>query len=201
MDRDALINRLVDGRASADEWARFERLSETDSALWRDLIQAQRDQAGLVGAVESLIAVADAVDLPMRSEVMVGHRLRMIGSWGGWAAAATIALAWATGAPIFRGTDSDTTQAGFTGSVSPVDMLGEYIRRGQKNGTVVGEVPQKVLLRSAPLADGQGFAVLFERRIVERAVVGDMHVFQYSRDETGRPVPIPVTVRSSSGPF
>lgn len=196
-DKDLLISRVVDGEAGAADWDAFRALAARDPDLWRELAEAQRAHADLSAALAEAIAIADAVEAPVHEDMTrrFTDRWRMVGALGGWAAAAALALAWATGMagePV--GSSSGDQRASLPG-VSAFDTAAEayqaYLRQGQQAGRVVGEVPAKVLLEAQPAQGAAGYEVLYLRQIMERAVVSDL--YEFGVDERGQPVPVRVT--------
>src|SRR5690606_10456044 len=99
MTTEAVISRLVDGEGSPEDWRAFRAMAEREPSLWRELAECQQDHAELCAAVKAAIAVADEVEVDVRSEMAgrFSERMRLVASWGGWAAAAAVVLAWATG--------------------------------------------------------------------------------------------------------
>lgn len=121
LDRDLLISRVVDGVASDSDWSSLDVIARADSAIWRDLAQAQRCNSDLTHAVNCAIAGADRVQLldesayslvsassvnPIGRGAGAGSldlqshaqsRFNALARWTGWAAAAALALAWVSG--------------------------------------------------------------------------------------------------------
>ncbi len=194
-DVDLLLSRIIDGEAGTADWSSFKLLAEREPSLWRELAEAQRQQADLAAEVACAVSVADAVDVPFHehASVQLRERFRLVGTWGGWAVAAMVALAWTAGliGPSGQPGPSDNRASLLPTSFgSPADALRYYVDEGQKQGQVVGEVPAKVLLNSRRQATGEGFEVIYVRQIVERAVVDDL--YRFGSDELGQPVPVPV---------
>jgi len=207
-DRDILLSRVVDGTALDHDWAALEALGDKDPVLWRELAQSQRQQAALMSVVHAAGRVADEIDIEI-PEVHVIGRLSSVARWGGWAAAAAIAMAWLGG---LRTTGVGTNTAdvlpriGSSGSPafdSPADALQAYLNLGADEGTVLGEMPAKVVLQTMPAQDGSArYDVYYLRQIVERATVDDL--YRLSSDETGQgvtPVPTRPRVRPASGSY
>lgn len=206
-DRDLLISRVVDARASASDWVELDLLGASDPGVWRELAQAQRDKQLLDEAVERSIACAEHVDLPrgVRSHVP-GRRPaggRML-AWAGWGAAAALALVvWSGGRPATGPVQTagpsmipPFTQAS---SVTPDEALGQYLERGRETGRVVRQLPEFVMIDSAPAPDGSGYDVLYLRQIVERARVESLPSFKV--DEFGRRTTLPVRVLQVGPPM
>jgi hypothetical protein len=78
----------------------------------------------------------------------------------------------------------------------------EYQKLGKRDGIVVGELPDRVLLSAEPAADGDGYDVTVIRQVVERRRIKDVLQFP-SRNELGETIPVarpvPVTTGSSRG--
>lgn len=198
LDRDLLITRVVDCRASAEDWNALDRLALADATVWQDLARAQRDHALLSGAVMAEVVAADTITLPEHQapSYKLASRIRSAGAWGGWAAAAAVALAWMGGLPAGgfntgAGTGSQASMLPFGDASQALDA---YLDLGKKDGRVIQQLPGKVLLDNPqPAADGRGYEVIFIRQIVERERVPDL--YRFSRDETGGLTAVPVQVR------
>lgn len=202
-DRDVLISRVVDGRASGAEWAHLESLAARDSSVWREIAIAQRDQRAIEMIVGAAGDLAESVDLPFaRPENRRASSLQRMRTWGGWAVAAALAFAIVG---QYRGNSRsgahDQTAGPNIGSpLQPVayqtpDQALEYYRNeGRKTGVVLGEMPDQVLLAAEPAPDGQGYVVMFVRQLVERRQVKDVVGF-HTRDELGKIVSVPRSVQ------
>ena len=193
IDRDILITRVLDGEATPEDWAAFRAMAARDQSVWAELADAQQDRAELAGALAEVISVADRVDAPV--EVHAGERfnarLRLGVAWAGWAAAAMLAVGAFTGRLGLGGAPLGGTQeAGLFPVSSPEDALKLYFDKGQESGRVLGEMPDRVLLSSEPLADGSGFTVVYVRQFVERQQVPDL--FRLGINEAGQQVPVPI---------
>ncbi|MDX2118481.1 MAG: hypothetical protein SFY96_09900 [Planctomycetota bacterium] len=217
-DRDVLITRIIDQRASAADWQTIERIATTDGTLWREVALAQRDAALLSAAVGRAISVADSVTLESAAESSAAddalapipiQRGRVIrpAAWRGWATAAAVALAWFAGlqpggsnsSPML-GASLGPTQIGGTIVNTPTEALDAYRSLGQKEGRVVGEVPAKILVKSTPVDEGRGgYDVVYIRQIVERARVADP--VRFTQDEAGNAQPVTVPLKSSGSPL
>lgn len=197
LDRDLLISRVVDCRASAGDWAELDRMAKSDDSVWRELARAQREHALLAGAVMDEVMKADSVAIPEHhaASYKLASRIRSAGAWGGWAAAAAVALAWMGGLPAGdTGAGLPSNQASLAPFGSASDALNAYLDLGKKDGRVIQQLPGKVLVDDPrPAADGQGYEVIFIRQIVERERVPDL--YRFSRDEAGNLTAIPVQAR------
>jgi hypothetical protein len=206
---DLLISRIADGEAGENDWAAFTALAETDAggAAWRQLAQAQKDHGAMSLAVGVALHAADRVELPTAEAAALWTRrahaprhirtLTRFGAWSGWAAAAMVALAWFGGFGSGRGSISSPPNAAGWSIKSPDDAVKAYLDVGRRQGSVIGEMPNRVLVDSQPtvMEGGQrGIAVVYVRQFVERAVVSDMARLGF--DETGRCVPVPVPAQA-----
>ncbi|MEM9372659.1 MAG: hypothetical protein AAGA55_03365 [Planctomycetota bacterium] len=193
--RDLLISRVIDAEASADDWSAFRTLAESDPDVWRDLADAQQQNEVLGEAFRETIHVADSVDLPelIADDRPFQRRLDSIGRWGGWAAAAAVLLVWSTG---FRGTAPGqglgVQGAGYMGGpalaeASPDQAMERYIEAGRRAGSVVGEVPDRLVIETIPQRDGS-IEVVYLRQIVERRITDQ--VYRESMTDSGATVPV-----------
>ena len=198
VDREILITRVLDGEATPEDWAAFRAMAAQDQAAWADLADAQQDRADLASAVADAIAIADRVEAPVHRHAgeRLNARVRTGAAWMGWVAAATIAVVGFTGrfgAVSTPGTGADTQQAGLFSINSPEDAMKLYLDKGQAAGSVLGELPDRVMLSSAPAADGNGYTVVYLRQIVERHHVDSL--YQLGENEIGQPVVVPMVPR------
>lgn len=205
-DRDVLISRIVDGVAGPSDWVEIDMISGADQGIWREIAQAQRDKQLLDFAVTRATEQADRVDLPEPAPLVIIRRARMGAvQWAGWAAAAVLALAMLI-VPNWN-TASNTNTAGLNNLIptfdqpptSPDAALDNYLARGRETGRVVRQLPDYVVLDSAPAPDGNGYDVIYLRQIVERARVDSLN--KYKVDESGRKIPLPVTRIDSLPPL
>lgn len=196
VDRDILITRVLDGEATPEDWAAFRAMAARDQAVWADLADAQQDRADLASAVADAIAIADRVEAPVHRHAgeQLNARIRTGAAWLGWVAAAMVAVAGFTGrlgtpaAGVGPGVGAQ--QAGLFPISSPEDAMKLYLDKGQQAGSVLGEVPDRVLLSSAPAADGNGYEVVFLRQIIERQRVKTL--YQLGENEAGQAVAVPI---------
>jgi hypothetical protein len=215
---EVVMSRAVDGCTSHADWSALEAAGERDPQVWRRLALAHRDHAQLSLRVQELVARADAIEVSPADDTkrLVLHsahtqrdllhhhtrepRLGSLRSWGGWAAAAMLTVALVisrTGqpeviAPLTQGGVGTQANASLGGGISSAaDALSQYLTKGKTEGRVLGEVPDKVLVESTPLMDGQGYEVVYVRQIVERAHVPDLYRFSHDESGTARAVPVP----------
>lgn len=200
-DRDRLIARIVDAEAGPADWRAFRQASERDPAIWAELGDAQLRHEMLCESVREAVAVADAVDLPLvvPDDAPMQRRLDGLARWGGWAVAAALLLIWSTGTPLF-GPDQGSgrgpvQQAGLLpagpalSEATPDQALERYLDAGRVAGVVIGEMPERLIVDTAPRDDGT-IEVVYLRQIVERRVTD--RVYRESIDESGRAVAVPV---------
>ncbi len=192
IDRDILLTRVLDGRASPEDWAAFRAMAARDPEVWADLADAQQDRAELQIALAQATQIADHIDAPV--DIVTGERLtarlNRAAAWVGWIAAATLAMTTITAHSVKRTTavPPPTQQAGLFSVSSPQEALKMYFNKGKEAGTVLGEVPDRVLLQTTPSPDGQGYELVYLRQIVEKTHVNEL--YQLAIDEAGRRVPV-----------
>ena len=189
IDRDMLISRVVDDQASDADWAHLRRLGENDAGVWRELAEAQHEHAELCRAVESAIAAADDIDAPVEAGVQrrFAQRVRVVATWGGWAVAATLVLAWVS-APA----DSGVARGSLL-DLTPDQAIQRYLDEGQRTGQVIEEIPQRVLIETRPGVNGDGVEVIFLRQFIERTHVRTL--YRTGQDESGRRISVPIEIQ------
>lgn len=200
-DLDILISRVVDGRAAAPDWNQIESHAAGDAGVWKQVALAQRDHSLLCGAVFRATAPAVRIEIPAQPSVQipesyridhasVTHRSRRVAAWAGWAAAAAMALAFLgrSNVPV---SGPSQEEAGLGSRItSAADALNLYLNKGQADGSVIGQEPNKQILEVQPLAGRQGYKVIFVRQIIEQAEVDNL--YRFTSDELGRLSPVPV---------
>jgi hypothetical protein len=197
---DILITRVVDGVAAPADWDSLEALASADPTVWRELALAQRTEHLLKSAAAEAVVPAARIELPTVAgkigEDGLRLRLRRVATWGGWAAAAVVTLAFfGKGAPA----NSGVQPAGLDAPIRTAsDALKQYIDQGKKEGRVIGELPEHVLMDAEQAQDGKGYTVVFVRQIVERTKVDSLS--QISHDEAGKPCLAPARMTVAKGP-
>jgi hypothetical protein len=193
---DILISRVVDGVARPEDWDALEQLGATDSSVWRELAQAQRAEQVFKAAACEAVAAVDHIELPPVGLVHAEHRLkfraRQVASWSGWAAAAALALAFLGRAQI--GPSGPGSQAASILPFATADQAYEqYLAQGKKEGKVLGEMPQRVLVDTVQMPDGR-LRVVFLRQIIEQKTLDELR--QLSNNEAGEQclVRVPIVV-------
>lgn len=202
MSTAAVISRLVDGEGSPADWQAFRALAESDPTLWRELAEFQQDHAELAAYVNRAVAIADTVEVDVQGEMhrRFAERMRVVATWGGWAAAAAIVLAWTTAihAPAQQSSPVTTSSLGVNlpqpAPQSASDAFNDYIEKGKQSGLVVGEVPNRVLVEARPMKAG-GYEVIYLHQVLERRTVRELSTL--ATDEFGTPVPIPIAPAST----
>jgi len=205
-ERDMLISRIIDGRATSTDWRLLDAEGTHDPSVWRELAHAQRDHQALCAVMDRASSVADAVDLP--PEAAANYRFPGVAggvrAWGGWAAAAAILIV-ATSRGVFTPSADPVlggNQAGLLPRIGAASAetassaWDRYLDVGAREGRVVRELPDKVMVETVPAADGAGYDVYFVRQILERVRVPDLYTGV--TDEVGNTRPIRVRVRSQS---
>jgi hypothetical protein len=187
------MSRVVDGAAGPADWDALEALALTDSTVWRELALAQRADQLLKAAVREAAAPREHVELPPLGAAHAEHRLkfrlRQVATWGGWAAAAAVTLAFLgfgqVGGPGVQ-------PASIVPTITSADQaLDKYLDLGKKEGRVIGELPDRVMVNATKLPDGH-MQVVFVRQIVEKTEVRGLS--QPSTSEAGQRVLTPVEV-------
>jgi hypothetical protein len=189
---DILISRVVDGVARPEDWDALEQMGAADSLVWRELAQAQRAEQVFRAAACEAVAVVDRVELPrvVQAERQLKFRAGRVASWGGWAAAAAVTLA-------FLGRGQLGVPSGQSAAILPTfssdQAIEHYLSQGKKEGKVLGEVPQRVLVDTVQMPDGR-LKVVFLRQFIEQKTMDQLR--QLSTDEAGdqRLVPVPILV-------
>lgn len=197
-DRDILISRVIDGIARDHDWGALDKIAEADPAVWRELALAQRQNAELAGAVGRAVSVADDVEIDGREAPVVIARIGGLSRWGGWAAAAALALAWIggsrLGAPQGPGSTRDPVQRAALLPVSAAEALQAYLSKGADEGLVLGEMPTKVMLDAVPVGQDDGHTdVYYIRQIIERVRVEEL--YRASNNEAGAVTPTGSRIR------
>ncbi|MDX2115128.1 MAG: hypothetical protein SFZ24_05830 [Planctomycetota bacterium] len=206
---DVLIGRVVDGEATSADWAALEHLASRDPLVWERLGRAQRTHARLEREVEDAIAIAELIDLPSARAVAVDSFRLRLRQYGGWAAAAAVALAWVGAQTPLVSHPAPTSTAALVpiaapAQVAPDQLFDRYVLEGVAQGRVVGVMPP-VLVRTEPAADGNGKQVIFLRQVLERATMTDVTPVSIQLDEHGTPryvpteTPIPTLLQPSTG--
>lgn len=199
-ERDVLISRVVDGMASAQDWASFRAVAASDPSIWAELGDTQRQQEAVRDELHSALAFADRVALPggMIDDAPVRHRLDMVSRWGGWAAAIALMVVWLVGAPAGQTGPADPSgpQTGnVLGGIIPLSeappeqAFDRYMAAGQQEGRVIAEMPDQVVIETKPMNDGT-IEVLYLRQIIERRVIDQ--AYRELRDDAGNVYAVPV---------
>ena len=179
-----VIAQIVDGDAGAGEWDELSALGADDPAIWRRLADSLRDHKSFARAVNASVAQAEMVELPAVPQQTARPksvlRFPTWPSWSGWAVAAMVTLA-ATGYMLMN-----ESQTGMTAAQSTPDLLQAYLDQGRQEQSVIGELPERVLIDMQPSATGTGYDLLYLRPILERTHVPDLYRYE-GRDELGRP--------------
>jgi hypothetical protein len=201
---------VVDGEATSLDWSALDQIAASDAAVWERLGRAHRAHARLEREVEDAIAIAELIGAPTSNPSASAGRFsfaRATRQYGGWAAAAAIALAWVglqrspapapqTGAPgprqagpvLASEPGANTAPLGIVGDrfagFTPEEALDHYVRSGLASGNVLGEM-QPMLLDARDLGEGKGKEVWYVRPILERTTVSDLSVLNPETDELG----------------
>lgn len=191
--RDVLISRIIDGEDDGRAWSEYAQIAVMDVNAWRELAQAQREHAALQQAVMREISIADEVELASSSHGASNQHAARLSRWGGWAAAAAVGVTWL--GTQFSAIQQSRTQEIMTNTASvipmsglqvdsPQDAISAYKTLGQRSGTVLGEIPDRVIVESRPLGGGRGYEVVYLRQFMERAQVAEL--YQVTHDDSGQ---------------
>lgn len=171
---DILISRILDRIETPEEWSEFRAIAAAEPSAWELLAEAQRDNDRLARLARDATEFAvtsplPAVEQPLRLPAAMVRR--PMSAAAGWAAAAVLLLSWiAIGPAAGRREPSDIQTAGLSPTPSVDEALQDYLKRGQADGVVLGEVEPKMLIDSRPL-EGGAVEVIFVRQILERRQV------------------------------
>lgn len=202
---DLSLSRLVDGVATRTDIDTIDSEEAARPGAWREVALAQKLNASLTSELRPVALQAQAIALPAAEQATplaapsdtsrtikhdphaerFSRRIRLGAAWGGWAAAAVIAIAARMPQP-----EANPSINASIPILSAADALTSYLSKGRNEGTVIGELPKKVLVNTTQAPDGQGYEVIFIRQIMERVRVDDL--YRYSSDELGNPTPIKV---------
>ncbi|MHC4427188.1 MAG: hypothetical protein ACYS0D_01100 [Planctomycetota bacterium] len=186
-----LISRAVGGDATTVEWDELTTQADERPQLWRRLGETLRDQTGFTRALEAAAAVAHEVEpewdaSPASGITSIAHS-RSLRHWSGWAVAAALVLAWVMSVTGPAPAPEQAQLAELLPTATAADLFDAYLARGRADDTVIGEVPEKIVVDSRTAPTGEGYELLYLRQILERAVVPDLYQVE-GADEMGRPV-------------
>ena len=105
VDRDVLISRLIDSRASDADWHAVRAIALSDATIWTDIALSQRQASMLCAVAAPVLSAAEATAMPLLDGPPALARLEGLNGWPdrlsmmrssrlGWAIAAMLALAW-----------------------------------------------------------------------------------------------------------
>ncbi|MCA9292544.1 MAG: hypothetical protein KDA20_01880 [Phycisphaerales bacterium] len=198
---DILIGRVTDGEASPADWGELEQLAKDDAHLWVRLAQAQRAHARVTRVVDEQVSIAELVELPDAPTYHLPFWQRAV-RFGGWAAAAVLAIAWGVDAPGERASlipDLKVT------SPTAEQAYADYMNAGLAEGRVLGELTPQVI-EAQPIEGGDGYETVFVRRIVERSHVTGAVELRVTVNDAGlqnvvrRPAAMELLLRGTQAP-
>lgn len=207
-ERDVLISRIIDGVATSNDWNIFRAVAAHDPSIWSELAGTQRMHQTLSETVEHHVSIADAIELPggLINDQPMRAKMDFVSRWGGWAAAAAILLVWFFGKPVMMSQPMDSTNqpavAGIPGmgvslkNAQPNQAFDQYLSSGLNSGQVIGEMPERIVIETRPMADGT-IEVLYLRQIIERQIID--HAYREVQNETGQVIPVPVQLSPTIG--
>lgn len=186
---DVAMSRVADSVATRADWDALEKAARTSPRIWEDLAltirQAQQLSAEVRAATQDGEGVQLLEEVAAPEETARPRAPRRLAAYGGWIAAALMVAAIGRWGSIAPRAGEQTNTASLS---SPMEYLSNYLSSGKKEGSVIGEMPRKLLLDTTPTEDGKGVYVLFVRQIVERVKVDDL--YRISVDELGNPTPV-----------
>ncbi len=164
METEALIGRVVDCEATADDCARFERMADADGTMWDALARRQLEQAMLASRVAARIAPADDVEAPARRR---GVRFGDVLGLSGWAAVIALLAWWAVAAGTGPRAPAPRVEP-VSEAIEPLTPAA-HLRKYLEADFVLGEL-DPVMLEAEPLPGGRT-RIRFIRRIEEHAEI------------------------------
>ena len=202
-EKSKLISRIVDREDRPEDWATLDDVLKRNSAGWRDLLFALRDDAEVRHAVGAHLAVADEVALPSGAAgVRNGWGMPAVLAATGWLAAVVLAVLW-LGSTLLWG-DSPAVVPGDSpaaGSGVLADLLNpaEAGQGAEATGAmfaaaeavadqVMGELP-RLMVQVRPIAGREEIEVLYVRRTLKRVLV--KKAYQLKVDESGHAFTVP----------
>ena len=182
-EQSLLFDRLVSSEASPEEWSAWVEQVGDDVDAWRLLAAAYRNEALLDRLAADDAGVADEVAPPSRA----ASSRRWVGPLAfstGWLAAAAVLIVTSV-LSMRSGTDAGTEYA--RPAVTPIaanadDALQLYLERGRDEGSVVEELPTRLLVDYRPLEEDGGYEVLYVRQILEKTIVPELYAPTASDD-------------------
>ncbi len=181
---DILIGRVTDGEASPMDWGELEQLAGTDPQLWARLAQAQRAHARFARVVDEQVSIAELVELPEAPIYQLSIWQRTA-RFGGWAAAAALAIAWGINAPAGPGEIAGIGPSFVPARPTADQAYADYLQAGMDEGRVWGELTPQVI-ESHPIEGTDRYETVIIRRIVERSEVTGAVELRVTVDELGR---------------
>ena len=206
-DPDVVFSRLLDGRGKAADWQSLRDLTSRDGAAWDRLIGNAGDQdvlgdvVSMAGARAEACDVNDAAPAPLPFQSAQGRRAdrAVRAARLGWLVAACMALGLAsvslkTRLDVPPAPSTPVHEAGLVNlnSLTSNDLMTKFKDRAIREGSLVGEMPERLVIETRPSGDGKGYEVLYIRQLIERAVVDDL--YKLGTDETGRKVIVPASL-------
>ncbi len=204
-DREVLVSRLVDARASDQDWATLRALARVDETIWTEIIDTRRGCEALVREVAPIVDCAERVDVPhlrLTRAVPGGAGRSARSHLVGWAVAAVLALGFVaqqTGL-IQTGMEHRPGAQGTLMNVPPAtpqSAWDSYLSAGREAGLVVGELPERMVVDVRPSPTGEGYEAFYVRQVLERAWVSDL--YKIGVNESGKKVLIPTSAPVEGG--
>ncbi len=183
LEGDILIGRLLDGEATSDDRARFERLAELEPGIWRRYARGQEEARRLSAAYDHMMGTAMEVELPDIAAPRPGLRFRQLKSFSGWAAILILgaALTWTVRNGMNSSSpDSSIGQAAGILMSRPVDSEAADLQAYLNQSTVLRQL-DPLVLNVEELGDGR--LVIQFIRLIEEKVSMDRSLGDVQNDE------------------
>jgi len=202
-EKNRLISRIVDREDRPKDWTTLDDVAKQDSAAWRDLLFALRDDAEVRHAVAAQLAFADRVVLPKTSPTTGsgarnGWNTAAVMAATGWLAAVVLALLWLGSTLLWADSPAvdvnvDATAAATGDATAATGIL----LPAEDADNVVGELP-RLMVQARPIAGREEVEVIYVRRTVERVLV--KKAYRLKVDESGQPFTVPADLTAYMAP-
>jgi len=194
IERELTISRMIEDELDEPSWQQFVTNAQTEPTMWRDAVEAFRDQSALSRLMDAAEVTANTVDAPvsMIDEHVHHPRPRFAASWAGWAVAAMVFLAWSFQgiAPGISGSGSGNSNNAGVGLANwkptPDQAWNAYLEQGQEEQRVIGEMPSLIVVQTRQDEATGGIEIVYLRQVMERTIVPELLEFG-ALDEHGRP--------------
>lgn len=201
---DHLVSKAAEGAATRAEWALLEDRASREPGLWRRIALSQREARDLEQLCSAVAAGSRTeVDDVVATVTPAGRSQGRLRVWGGWAAAALLALVLIPrtlrpgNAPAAGESLPAPQTAGLMPFANAEEAYKAYLDQGKAEGRILAQAPSR-MLRAVEMPGGEGYEVYFVRQVVER--VDARQLMKYATDEAGRMVPVPYVPDTARAP-